>query len=109
MTEPSVIIRDYRASDDAACRRCVVELQDAERELDMRLLRGEEMADDYLRQMHVRCDEWAGKILVAELEGEVAGLAMIVTKVPFEQLDVARDLYLREGFVPYSEILWKTL
>jgi ribosomal protein S18 acetylase RimI-like enzyme len=80
-------IRPYRPSDEAACRACVVELQDAERDIDARLLPGEEMADRYLRDMRARCDEHAGVILVAEVDGVVVGLAMVLARVPFEALD----------------------
>lgn len=154
-------IRPYRHGDDDACRACVVELQDAERELDPRLRSGDSMADDYLRHMHARCRDYAGTILVAELAGAIVGLTMVLTDVPFEALDEppghyalvaelvvragsrghgvgrallhaaervahqsdatelrigvlsnnlpARQLYIDEGFAPYSEILAKPL
>src|SRR5215216_350087 len=53
-------IRQYRHDDVDACRTCVVELQDAERQLDPRLRSGDSMADEYLRQMHERCRLHAG-------------------------------------------------
>jgi len=98
-------IRKYRESDEAACRACIVELQDSERQIDARLRRGEEMADAYLRDMHARCRDYAGTILVAEANGVVAGLAMVLAHVPFESLDerpgsraVVAELVVREGF-----------
>ncbi|HEY9225879.1 MAG TPA: GNAT family N-acetyltransferase [Gemmatimonadaceae bacterium] len=154
-------IRPYKPDDADACRACVVDLQDAERQLDSRLRPGDDMADEYLRQMHVRCREYAGSILVAERAGVIVGLTMVLTQVPFESLDEppgqyaliaelvvragfrkqgigrallevgerharasgatelrigvlsqnrrARELYLREGFAPYSELLAKSL
>ena len=154
-------IRPYRPDDGDACRACVVELQDAERELDPRLRSGDSMADEYLRHMHARCRDYAGTILVAELSGVIVGLTMVLTHVPFEALDEppghyalvaelvvradsrghgvgrallqaaerlahqahatelrigvlsnnlpARQLYIGEGFTPYSEILAKPL
>lgn len=139
----------------------MVELQDAEREIDPRLRTGDSMADEYLRRMHLRCEEYAGTILVAEQAGQIVGLVMILTHVPFEALDEppghyalvaelvvrsdyrgtgigrallrtaeqcaresnatelrigvlsnnlpARRLYLQEEFVPYSEMLSKSL
>jgi GNAT superfamily N-acetyltransferase len=154
-------IRRYRETDDAACRECVVELQEAERAIDGRLRPGEAMADEYLREMHRRSREYAGTILVAEVNGRVAGLTQVLARVPFEALDeppgdyaivaelvvldgfrgrglgaalvreaerhareagarelrinvlventTARQLYRREGFAPYLEIMTKIL
>lgn len=88
MSDPvTPAIRPYRPTDGDACRACVVDMQDAERELDPRLRTGESMADEYLRQMHVRCRDYAGTILVADHANAIAGLVMILTRVPFESLD----------------------
>jgi GNAT superfamily N-acetyltransferase len=157
----SPTIRPYEHDDVAACRACVVELQDAERRLDPRLRSGDSMADEYLRQMHERCRDYAGTIFLAEHADTVVGLVMILTHVPFESVDEppgayalvaelvvragfraqgigrallhaaerhasdngatelrigvlssnlpARQLYVDEGFTPYSEILAKSL
>jgi GNAT superfamily N-acetyltransferase len=98
-------IRDYVPADAAACRACVVELQEAERRIDARLRAGEVMADAYLRDMHARCAACAGAILVAEVDGDVAGLVMVLTRVPFEALDeppgeyaLVAELVVREGY-----------
>src|SRR5437016_6300467 len=80
-------IRPYQHADREACRACIVELQDAERALDPRLRPGESMADEYLGQMHGRCREHTGIILVAEYAEAVVGLVMVLTRVPFEALD----------------------
>ena len=64
MPDDRLTIRKYRATDERACRACIVELQEAERQIDVRLRRGEEMADEYLEHMHTRCRECAGTILV---------------------------------------------
>ena len=100
-----VIIRQYQNTDEAACRACVAELQDAERQVDPRLRHGNDMADEYLREMHVRCREHAGTILVAEHDSRVVGLAMVLARVPFESLDqppgeyaVVAELVVRDGF-----------
>lgn len=102
-------IRPYAAADEASCRACIVELQEAERHVDARLRRGEEIADEYLRVMHARCRQYAGIILVADVAGEVVGLALVLVRVPFEELDeppgeyaivaelVVRDAYRRRG------------
>ena len=80
-------IRRYTAADEASCRACVVQLQEAERQIEPRLRRGEDIADDYLQQMHARCREYAGIILVAEVADTIVGLAMVLVRVPFEYLD----------------------
>ena len=80
------IVRPYQHADGDACRACVVDLQDAEREIDPRLRTGVSMADDYLRQMHTRCREYAGTILVAEHADAIVGLVMVLTRVPSKPL-----------------------
>lgn len=77
-------IRPYQPEDADACRTCIVELQDVEREIDPRLRPGDSMADEYLQQMHMRCRGYAGAILVAEHAESIAGLVMVLTRVPFE-------------------------
>jgi GNAT superfamily N-acetyltransferase len=101
----SATIRQYQDDDAGACRACVVELQDAERQLDPRLRAGDSMADEYLRQMHSRCRDYAGTIFVAELADIVVGLVMILLRVPFEALDeppgayaLVAELVVRAGF-----------
>jgi ribosomal protein S18 acetylase RimI-like enzyme len=154
-------IRQFQRGDNDACRACVVELQDAERQFDPRLRTGDSMADEYLRHMHARCRKYAGTILVAQHADAIVGIVMLLTHVPFEALDdppghyalvaelvvrasargqgvgrallraaerlaresdatelrigvlsrnlPARQLYVGEGFAPYSEILAKSL
>jgi ribosomal protein S18 acetylase RimI-like enzyme len=103
--QPVTVIRPYHHLDEAVCRACVVELQDAERGLDHRLRAGESMADEYLAQMHSNCQKYDGAILVAERLGEVAGLVMVVAHVPFEALDdppgdyaLVAELVVRRAF-----------
>jgi GNAT superfamily N-acetyltransferase len=99
------VIRPYEPDDEAACRACVVELQDAERGFDQRLRPGEAMAEEYLAQMHVHCRDHAGAIFVAERLGEIIGLVMVLARVPFEALDeppgtyaLVAELVVRDGF-----------
>jgi GNAT superfamily N-acetyltransferase len=101
----AAVIRPYESRDEAACRVCIVELQEAERQVDPRLRLNESMADEYLAQMHVHCRDYAGEIFVAEQAGEVVGLSMVVARVPFESLDgslgeyaLVAELVVREGF-----------
>ena len=102
-------IRRYAAGDAASCRACIVQRQEAERQIDSRLRRGEDIADEYLEQMHARCREYAGIILVAVAADEIVGLVMVLVRVPFDNLDeppgeyaivaelVVRDAYRRRG------------
>jgi ribosomal protein S18 acetylase RimI-like enzyme len=82
-----MIIRDYRDSDAAALRRCVVVLQEFERAIDSRLLGGEVMADRYCERIHVRCREAAGQIYVAEDDSEVIGFVTVLARESFTELD----------------------
>ena len=100
-----MVIRPYESHDEAGCRACVVELQDAERGFDQRLRPGESMADDYLAQMHVNCRNYAGAIFVAERGDDIFGLVRVLARVPFEALDeptgtyaLVAELVVREGF-----------
>lgn len=100
-----VQIRPYTAADEASCRACLVQRQEAERHIDPRLRRGEDMVDAYLEQVHARCREFAGTILVAEAAGEVVGVALVLARVPFEGLDeppgeyaIVADLVVRDGY-----------
>lgn len=99
------VIRAYQPQDEVACRACVVELQDAERQIDPRLRPGDSMADAYLAQMHNYCRDHGGAIFLAEEAGEVVGLVMVLARVPFEHLDeppghyaLVAELVVREGF-----------
>ena len=98
-------IRAWRSADEVACRACIVELQEAERQIEPRLRPGEEMADEFLQQAHARCREHDGAILVAEAGGAIAGLVIVLGHVPFEGLDeppgdcaVVSDLIVRHAF-----------
>ena len=122
----TLTIRPYEVDDADASRACVVELQDAERQIDSRLRTGDAMADDYFRQMLERCRDCA---LVAELvvragfRGQAIDRALLTAgerhahESGATELRIgvrsnnhpARQLYIRDGFAPYSEILAKPL
>ena len=76
-----------RARDLPAVRRCFVELQEAERALDGRSPAGEDVADAYLDLLLRRCDEFAGVVLVAVVEGEIAGYAAVFTRFRSDEPD----------------------
>ena len=72
-------IREFRAESDLpSIRACVVALQDFERALDSRLPKGEEMADTYLEQAFRRCQDFAGRIFVAEEDNRVVGCVTVL-------------------------------
>jgi GNAT superfamily N-acetyltransferase len=63
------------------------------------------MVDQYLGQMHVHCRDYSGAIFVAEQQGEIIGLVMVLARVPFEALDeppgtyaLVAELVVRDGF-----------
>jgi GNAT superfamily N-acetyltransferase len=72
-------IRDYRPlTDFPAIRTCLIELQEFERRLDPRLPPGTAMADSYLERLFRRCDQYAGRLFVAEAAGGVVGYVSVL-------------------------------
>lgn len=81
-------IRDFdRKTDFAGVRACLIELQDFERAFDPRMPPGADIVDEYVRQMFARCRKCQGKVLIADVDGQVAGYATILTTVKSEQLE----------------------
>jgi ribosomal protein S18 acetylase RimI-like enzyme len=81
------LIRDFDEKPHlAGVRACLIELQDFERSLDSRIPSGAKIVDEYIPQMLSRCVECDGKILVAELNEEVAGFVTIFAKVSSGEL-----------------------
>ena len=82
-----LLIRDF---DEVAHLKgiqvCLIELQDFERLLDPRLPSGAEIVDDYIPHMLDRCTKCDGRVLVAELNEEVAGFATILATVMSEEI-----------------------
>ncbi len=66
-------------------RECVVELQDFEHGIDPRIPPGVDIVDDFVPRMLQRCKQCDGKVLIAEVNGEVAGFATILSKVRNEE------------------------
>lgn len=86
-------------------RECVIELQDFEHGLDPRRPTGAGCVDAYLPQMRERCEKCHGKILVAEVGGEIGGYVMILTRVQSEDVEdgdmeygLVADLVILERF-----------
>lgn len=77
-----MIIRDYcEDTDFAGLGACVVALQDYESGLDPRFPDGKSIVDAYVPDILRRCNTYKGKVLIAEVNGQVAGYAMIWTSV----------------------------
>lgn len=83
-----LLIRDYEPKTDLpGLRQCVVELQDYERQIDTRMPPGSDIADAYIGEVLNRCNECAGKVLIALFGDDIAGYASILTKVHSDSLD----------------------
>jgi GNAT superfamily N-acetyltransferase len=81
-------IRDFDPQSDlAGVSACLVELQDFERGLDSRMPAGADLVDDYIPWMLQRCDECAGKVIVAAEHVRIVGFATILTRVPNEEME----------------------
>ncbi len=81
------MIRDFNEEAHlTGVQACLIELQDFERSLDPRMPSGSEIVDDYVPYMLDRCIECDGTVLVAEVDGEVAGFVTILTRVESEEI-----------------------
>lgn len=81
-------IREYNNETDYdGLRRCVISVQDYERELEPRMPRGTDIIEDYIPDLFRRCKAHKGKIFVADAGGTVAGYVSILTKVTSEDID----------------------
>lgn len=83
----SLRIREFLPSDIEVVVRLVSEMQEYERAIDGRLLPGSEMAIPYTAEMRDLCAREDGVILLAEVDGEVAGFVAVRAAVPSEELD----------------------
>lgn len=100
-----MLIRDFNEKLDLdSVRDCVIELQDFECRLDPRMPPGADIVDAYVPHMLERCRQCEGKVLVAEVDGKVAGFATILTTVRSEEID---DGDLEYGLVSDLVILEK--
>ena len=73
-----MILRDFDEKRDwQGLAACVIELQDAESALDSRFPDGASIVDAYIPDILERCRKHNGKIIVAEVDGAIAGYAMI--------------------------------
>jgi len=82
----ALLIREYRPN-DAAVRRCIVELQEFERTIEPRLRPGDSMADAYWEQLQARCAANNGRVFVGENDGTIVGCVAVLAHEPFTELD----------------------
>lgn len=88
MGENDIQLRGFDAHKDlAAVRDCVIELQDHEASIYSRLPPGSEVVDNCIKHMLEQCTKCLGKIIVAEVSGEVAGFVTVLCKVKSEEPD----------------------
>lgn len=84
--EETVTIRECEAADRESIIELFRELQEFERAIDRRRLRGEEMAEIYVLSLEEQCIEKSGKMFVAVVENRIVGFVCIFPK---ELLDEA--------------------
>jgi GNAT superfamily N-acetyltransferase len=100
------VIRKYNSETDVQqLRDCVIELQNFEREIDPRMPSGEEIVDDYIVAMMFRCRMCEGQVLVADVDGEIAGYVTLLNRVQSDDLDdgnlefgLVADLLVRKAY-----------
>ena len=81
------MIREFDSSTDREIlKRCILELQDYERQFDSRMLKGEDISNNYLNDMIEKCRQRNGMILVIETEDGVAGYLTLLLNVPTEEI-----------------------
>jgi GNAT superfamily N-acetyltransferase len=101
-----MIVRAYDSkADTQQLRDCVIELQNFEREIDPRMPSGEEIVDDYIVAMLFRCRMCDGQVLVADIDGEIAGYVTMLNRVQSDDLDdgdlefgLIADLLVRKAY-----------
>jgi len=82
------IVRDFDQSrDSAALCDCFIELQNYERQLDPDKPEGSTVAEAYLERMFDRCRQWDGRVLVAEIAGQVVGFVCVWARVQPDEPD----------------------
>lgn len=100
-----MLIREFDENTDMQdLRDCLIELQDFERSYDPRMPSGRDIVDTYIPEMLRRCKRCDGKVLVAEIDGEVAGYATVLARV---RSDEPEDGDFEYGLVSDLVILQK--
>ncbi len=97
-------IREYdETKDRAGLRRCVIELQDFERNFDPRKPEGSGIADAYIENLLSKCRRCLGAIFVAEDAGIVVGYTCVLARVRSDDVsDEPREYALVKDLVVLS-------
>ncbi|MBX2884589.1 MAG: GNAT family N-acetyltransferase [Granulosicoccus sp.] len=101
-----MVIREFSLhTDNTGLLECIISLQDFERKLDPHMSKGADIAEEYKQDLFRSCEDSNGKILVADINGDVAGYVLILTKVNSDSIDdnyrefgLIRDLIVLEHF-----------
>jgi ribosomal protein S18 acetylase RimI-like enzyme len=89
-----ITIREFAdPADREALIGCVIALQEHERMLDPSMPEGTSMAGDYLAFLLTRCRERQGRILLANVNGQVAGFVCVLAAMPPSEPDEPRQTY----------------
>jgi len=80
-------IREFQTADTEQVEACIAAMGDYERRIDERCLPGHAVRGWYLTYLQAECAAKQGKILVAEVDGEIAGFAAVQARVPNEDND----------------------
>ena len=102
----TMIIREFNShTDNEGLLNCIISIQDFERSLDPRMIQGSEIAEEYKQDIFDSCEQSKGKILVADVNGEVAGYVLILNKVKSDSIadgnmefGLIRDLVILDNF-----------
>jgi GNAT superfamily N-acetyltransferase len=102
----AILVREYDDNRDYdGLRGCFIELQDFEHALDARMPTGLAIQDDYLPQMFERCKDCDGIVLIAEMNGQIAGYATVLNRVSSDELadgsveyGLVKDLLVRRDY-----------
>ena len=88
MSDLPVEFRDFDSETDTeAIRHCFIQLQEHERTIYHRLPPGVDVVDECIRQMHENCRKCDGRIIVAEIDGQIGGFVTVLNKVISEEPD----------------------
>lgn len=75
----AVHVRPYDAARDVqALRGCIVEHQDFHHALEPSWPEGGAILDDYVAHLERQCQEHDGRLIVADVDGEIAGFVCVV-------------------------------
>ena len=81
-------IREFdRSRDYTGVRECFIELQNVERSLDERMPEGSAVADEYLKLLFERCEQYRGTLFVAEIDGRIAGYVAVWARTRSDEPD----------------------